>query len=54
MRTQGFFFFFDNRGVRVSLRAPQLIPGLTEHPTSPSEHVRHRGGDRRTQVGLEP
>jgi hypothetical protein len=30
-----FFFFLVTRGVRVSLRAPQLIPGPTEHPASP-------------------
>ena len=30
-----FSFFFGNRGVRASLRAPQLISGLTEHPASP-------------------
>ena len=28
-------FFFDNWGVRVSLRVRQLIPGLTEHPANP-------------------
>jgi len=30
-----FFFFLVTRGVRASLRAPQLIPGSTEHPASP-------------------
>jgi len=30
-----FPFFFLTRGVRASLRAPQLIPGPTEHPASP-------------------
>ena len=30
-----YFFFFDDRGVWASLRAPQLIPGSTEHPASP-------------------
>jgi hypothetical protein len=29
------FFFLVTRGVRASLRAPQLIPGPTEHPASP-------------------
>jgi hypothetical protein len=28
-------FFLVTRGVRASLRAPQLIPGPTEHPVSP-------------------
>ena len=28
------YFFFLIRGVRVSLRAPLLIPGLTEHPVN--------------------
>jgi hypothetical protein len=31
----GLIFFFLTRGVRASLRVPQLIPGLTEHPASP-------------------
>ncbi|KAI5599894.1 hypothetical protein BDE02_02G226400 [Populus trichocarpa] len=31
-----FFFFLVTRGVRASLRAPQLIPGSTEHPASPA------------------
>ena len=30
-----FFFFLITRVVRASLRAPQLIPGLTKHPASP-------------------
>jgi hypothetical protein len=30
-----YIFFLVTRGVRVSLRAPQLIPGSTEHPASP-------------------
>ena len=28
------FFFLVTRGVRVSLRAPQLFPGPIEHPAS--------------------
>jgi len=28
-------FFFIYVGVRASLRAPQLIPRFTEHPTNP-------------------
>jgi len=27
-------FFLVTRGVRANLRAPQLIPGFTEHPVS--------------------
>jgi hypothetical protein len=38
-------FFFYNRGIRVSLRAPRLIPESTEHPASPSRQVRHREDD---------
>ena len=34
-RRDFFFFFLVTFGVRVSLRAPQLISGLTEHPASP-------------------
>ena len=30
-----FFFLLVTRGVWASLRAPQLIPGLTEHLASP-------------------
>ena len=30
-----FFFYFIYMGVRVSLRAPQLIPRPTEHPANP-------------------
>ena len=45
------FFFFDNAGVRASLRAPRLISRPTEHPVSSSEQVRHRGGDRYTARG---
>jgi len=29
-----FLFFFVTRGVRASLRAPQLISGPTGHPAS--------------------
>ena len=30
-----YIFFLVTRGVRVSLRAPQLIPGPIKHPTNP-------------------
>jgi len=43
-----FYFFFVTRGVRASLRAPQLIPGPTEH-CKPSRQVRHHGVDRRAR-----
>ena len=46
MFSQLFFFFFNNAGVRASLRAPRLVPRPTEHPASPSEQVRHHGDDR--------
>jgi len=33
--TANWGFFFIYMGVRASLRAPQLIPRLTEHPANP-------------------
>jgi hypothetical protein len=30
-----YYFFLVTRGVWASFRAPQLIPGSTEHPASP-------------------
>jgi len=48
-----FYFFLVTRGVRASLRAPQLIPGPTEH-CKPSRQVRHHGVDRRARWDSNP
>jgi hypothetical protein len=32
-----FVFYLITRGVWVSLRAPRLFPGSTEHPASPAD-----------------
>jgi hypothetical protein len=37
--------------IRASLRAPRLIPRT---PCKPSEHVRHRGDDRRAHEDSNP
>ena len=43
---QGFFFFLDNEGVRISLRAPQLIFGC--HNTLLTVDIRY---DARLEPG---
>jgi hypothetical protein len=35
------FFFFLTWDVRASLRAPQLIPGSTEHPANPLQFKKY-------------
>jgi hypothetical protein len=44
-----FFFFWLAWGVRASVRAPRLFLTAQWTPCKPSEQVRHRGDDRRTQ-----
>ena len=45
-------FFFNNRGVRASLRARQLILGFTEHQTQWA--CKAPRGDRRVWWDLNP